>query len=769
MQNDFRLKVNRWKIALIVTAVLSLTVLSFAQSVNIGVITGEVRNASTQQPIMNANIVLVGTPLGAATDLDGRFRLERVPVGTYAARVTVLGYRSQVISDVVVTTAKPVELRFGMIQMELQLEEVTVTAGYFRSTPDKPVSTTVLANEEIRRLPGGFEDVLRAISILPGVAQVSPGRNDLIIRGGAPSENLYLVDNLEIPNINHFGTQGSSGGAQSFINLDFIEDTRFSTGGFGARYGDRLSSVLSIDLREGRRDNFGGKGTLSATQFGLDLEGPFDQRGSFFVSARRSYLDFIFKAADFAFVPEYWDFLAKAQYDVTARDRVSILGITALDNVRLFNDTEDQRFENSRILAPEQTISVGGISWRRLLGPGFVTFTLGQTYTDYVVEQSDSLLNPIFRNESSEGETSLKSDFVFELTRRTELSFGVKGTAVNFDADLILDTLVTSFGDTLATRAVYDTSAYKAAGYFQISHKFSYLRWSIGMRFDYFNLLEDSWTFSPRTALSYPLNSRLNLNASIGQYFQSPTYIWLVAQEQNRKLDYIGVNQYVAGLDYLLQEDTKLTVEGYYKDYFDYPVSELRPYLIMVNTGSGWGGSDDGFASFGLDPLVSQGEGWSRGVELTVQKKYSDKPYYGLLALSYNTSKFRALDGQERYSSYDQRWIINLGGGYVLNDRWEFAGKFRFATGRPYTPYDENGNQNPEQYNSARTDANHSLDLRIDRRWYFKQAVLTTYLDVQNVYNNAPVEPPQWNEREQRVEESDAIGLLPSVGISIEF
>jgi hypothetical protein len=737
--------------------------------VQTGAITGKVVNASTMQPIVDANIVVISTSLGAASDLDGNFRIEQIPVGTRSVQATVLGYQPLVITDIVVTPVKPVELYFKMIQAELELDEVTVTAGYFRDAPDKPVSTAVLSSEEIRRLPGGFEDVVRSISILPGVAQVSPGRNDLIIRGGAPSENLYLVDNIKIPNINHFGTQGAAGGAQSFINLDFVEDVRFSTGGFGSEYGDKLSSVLNINLREGRHDRFGGKATVSATQFGLDLEGPLNKKGSYFVSARRSYLDFIFKAADFAFVPEYWDFLAKAQYDVTPRDRISTLGIIVLDNIRLFNNTPNQRFDNSRILAPEQNTGVGGISWRRLLGPGFMTVSLGQTYTEFSTGQKDSLLNPIFRNNSSELETSLRSDFVFELTKRTELSLGLEGTSVSFDADVFLDTLVTSFGETLYSDADYDTTAYKVAGYAQISHKFSYLRWTVGVRFDYFNLLADPWVLSPRVSLSFPLSSRTKLNASIGRYHQSPAYIWLIGQEQNHYLDYIGVNQVIVGIDHLLYEDSRIKLESYNKDYFDYPVSELRPYLIMVNTGTGWGGSDDGFASYGLDPLVSSGMGWSRGVELSFQKRFSDKPYYGLIAISYNTSKFKSLDDVERYSSFDQRWIVNLGGGYIPNDKWEFAAKFRLSTGRPYTPYDEDGSQYANQYNSERVDTNHSLDIRIDRRWYFRSTVLTTYLDVQNVYNQKPSEPPQWNPREQRIETSEAIGLLPSIGLSIEF
>jgi len=743
--------------------------ITIAETDKRGVIAGVVLNSATQQPVANANLVVVGTSLGAASDLEGHFRIVGVPLGTNAVQATVLGYNPIIQTDIVVTAAKPVEIKFELIRTDIELEEVTVSTGFFQKSPDKPVSTTLQSAEEIRRLPGGFEDVVRAISILPGVAQVNAGRNDLIIRGGSPAENLYVADKLELSNINHFGTQGSSGGAQSYINLDYIDKTQFSTGGFGVKYGDKLSSVLSIDLREGRSDRIGGKATISATQFGLNLDGPINSNGSFIISARRSYLDFIFKAADFAFVPEYWDFLIKGSYAITPIDKLTILSIIALDRVRLFNETQDQRFDNSTLLAPSQNNAVGGLSWQHLIKDGFFVVTLDQSYIDYRTEQNDSLLNPIFRNKSYEIETSLNTDLTVQMTDRTELLLGFEGDVIQFQADVVLDTLLNSFGELLYTNSQYDTVTYKAAGYLQVTHNFDYLRWTVGLRLDYFGLLKKNTAFSPRLALSLPITTTSNLNVSVGQYHQSPSLIWLVSDEQNRNLDFIGVNQYIIGVDKLLHSDLKLALELYYKDYFDYPASELRPYLILVNSGVGWGGSEEGFASFGLDPLVSAGSGWSRGAELTVQKRFSQSPYYGIAALSYNEARFTALDGIERPSSFDQRWIINLGGGLVINKNWEFALKFRYATGVPFTPFNNDGTQNEEQYHSERTGANHSLDLRIDRRWYFDRWTLITYLDIQNVYNFESNEAPRWNAREGFAEDRENIGILPSIGLSVEF
>ena len=203
-----------------------------------------------------------------------------------------------------------------MSEAVIELEGVTVSSDVFENLPTEVNSVKKFSYEEIRRSPGGFEDVVRALSVLPGVARQSAGRNDLVVRGGAPSENLYIVDGLIVPNINHFGSQGSTGGPLSFINLDFVEETTFSTGGFQANYGDKLSSVLKIDLREGRKDRLGGKALVSASQFGLNLEGPVSENSNFIFSLRRSYLDFIFNAAGFNFVPEYYDLLTKYNYNI---------------------------------------------------------------------------------------------------------------------------------------------------------------------------------------------------------------------------------------------------------------------------------------------------------------------------------------------------------------------------------------------------------------------------------------------------------------------
>jgi outer membrane receptor for ferrienterochelin and colicin len=756
------------KTALFVIIILSNQL--FAQN-PIGGIYGRVFDFITKQPIPFANVVIMETNFGSATDANGYFKIDNIPVNTYQVRASVVGYNTQTKTDVVLLTSKPTEVNFELTPQAIELEGITVTSDYFRKDPLEVNSIRNFSYEEIRRSPGGFEDVVRALSILPGVAQADAGRNDLIVRGGAPSENLYLINGIEVPNINHFGTQGATGGPLSYVNLDFVRETSFSTGGFSSLYGDKLSSVLNIDLRNGREDRFGGKATISASQFGLNLEGPITQSSNFIFSARRSYLDFIFKAANFSFVPEYYDVLLKADFSPHSSDAFSFVFISAFDNVKFFNDDAEQRFDNSRILGTDQVQYVAGFTYRHLFTNGFFNLALSRNYVDYDSRQSDSLLNPLFTNKSKEEENSLRADLVFKLSKTSEINIGGTAKLIEADFDILFPTFVTSFGDSLPVTSLTTENTYTKFGVYTNYNTllFNSLTANIGVRSDIFTALNKKVYFSPRLSLSYSLTDLTSLNFSTGIYNQSPSYIWLESFKSNRELKMITVNQFVLGLDHRISADALLKVEAFYKDYKKYPTSTIRPYLVLANTGAGYAGSDDNFSSFGLEPLVDAGFGKARGVELSIQKKLSDIPYYGIFSFTYSKSDYTSLDGIERSGSYDQNWIINLSGGYKFDEFWEASSKFRFASGKPYTPFNSDGTQNIADYNTARIKASHSLDIRVDKRWYFSGWTMITYIDIQNIYNQKNASGIRWDRREMKVDETSSIGILPSIGISAEF
>ncbi len=243
-----------------------------------------------------------------------------------------------------------------------------------------------------------------------------------------------------------------------------------------------------------------------------------------------------------------------------------------------------------------------------------------------------------------------------------------------------------------------------------------------------------------------------------------------MANPYNRGLTYLKMNQYVVGIDHFLQSDFRVSVGAYMKDYFNYPVSLTRPYVVMVNTGTEVREAAEAYTAFGLDFLQSSGTGFADGVDLFFEKRLSDTPFYGRLTLSYSETMFKALDGVSRPSSNDQRWKLNFGGGYIIDEHWEITSTFRFYTGRPYTPYkEEKWERVRTDYNAARVGINHSLDLRVARRWNYETAILTAYLDIINLYNRKQLVPPSWNSEKNVWEQPPSIGIVPSLGVSVEF
>jgi hypothetical protein len=752
------------------TALLVTLAFGRAQAQEAGSLHGHVHDAATREPLIGANVVVLGTSIGAAADLNGEFTIRNLPAGAYRVQASAVGYAPLVKTDIVVAAGRQNQLDFALEAASIEVGEVVVEADYFTRTADEPVSTQTLSYEEIRRAPGGQEDVVRAVAALPGVAQVSAGRNDLIVRGGAPSENLSVVDDLEVPNINHFGTQGATGGPLSFINLDFVRDVTFSTGGFGARYGDKLSSVMTIALREGRDDRLGGKATISATQFGLNVEGPVSGNGTFFLSARRSYLDFVFRAAGFGFVPEYWDFLGKAVWRLDSRSSLSVLAVGALDNVRFFNDTEDQRYTNARILGNAQNQYASNVSWRRVMGDGFLSVALGRSFVRYDYLQADSLLRPVFTSLADESVTSLRADAVALPARDVELSFGVQGKRLLARGDLASGANP-FIPDAAAYSARWDDVAWKGSAYAQLSLRVvPQVTATAGARLEYFSAIDEPLAVAPRGAISVAVSPKTTLTLSGGIYHQAPSLIWVVSNPANTRLRHIRADQAVLGVEHLLRPDLKARLEAYVKRYTGYPASETRPWLVLSNSGAGYGGAEDGFSAFGFDPLRSSGTGTSRGVEFLLQKRFSDLPAYGIASLTYGRMDAAALDGVRRPGSFDQRVLLSLSGGYMIDRRWELGLRFRLGTGAPYTPYLATGQPDVARSNAERLPTFHSLDLRVDRRWDFDAWNLIAYVDVQNVYNRRNIQGYRWDSRTMQPQSSTgSIGIPPTIGLSAEF
>jgi Carboxypeptidase regulatory-like domain/TonB-dependent Receptor Plug Domain/TonB dependent receptor len=462
-----------------------------------GLLDGLVRSAPTQQPLAGAMVRVGGTGLATVSGADGRFRL-RAPVGVVRLEVRAIGFAPIVRSDVVVSAGKPTTVVIDLQPRVVQLSTVDVQPSYFEPASAAAVSTQRFSAEEVRRTPGVQEDVIRAVSVLPGVAVTTAGRNDLVVRGGAPFENLFVVDNVEVPNLNHFGTQGSTGGPVSLIPIEFVQDAALSAGGFGVRYGDRTSSVTTIALREGNRARRATTLNLSALGVGAIAEGPLPNGGSLLVSARRSYLDFVFNAVGFPFIPSYTDVTLKAVQRPTVRDELAFLLLGARDRIRFKSETADNRFDNSTVLGSSQDQYVAGVTWKRLLPSGVLTTTLGRTWSRFDAAQRDSSNPPqaTFVARSTEGETSLRSDLSVELSSRTTLTAGlIAKYASALTYDITLPGAARRDQDGVPRALDVDTAfrAFRQAAYAQTDLQVAdHLRLTLGIRGDWYQFLRNA-------------------------------------------------------------------------------------------------------------------------------------------------------------------------------------------------------------------------------------------------------------------------------------
>ncbi|MFO0271460.1 MAG: TonB-dependent receptor, partial [Gemmatimonadota bacterium] len=605
-----------------------------------GAITGRIVQAVTEAPVVGATVRVVGQEIGAQTDAGGRFVLRGVRTGIVTLEIRRLGFAPVTKGDIAVSPAKPAEVLVVLRPIDVQLEAVTVRPEAFppQLPPATPVSTQTYAAEEVRRQPGAQEDVLRAISVAPGVGVTSAARNDIIVRGGAPFENLFVVDNIEVPNINHFGSQGSTGGPISLINIRFIETAAISAGGFGARYGDRASSATTLTLREGNRERLAGELNVAATQYGAVLEGPIGRDASFFVNVRRSYLDLLFQAIGLSFIPSYTDATAKAVWRPTTRDALSFLTIAARGTVTFDNGTDSARVNNSQVLAPAQDQYFSGLTWKRLLPDGVVTTTLGRTWTRFVTAQRDSLLNPVFESRSTEGETTLRTDLTWLPRRGLEVE---AGTIFKYASDLRFDATLAGFrrldqlGQPRTLRVDTSFTALRNGTYAQAAWQVRpALRLSAGVRGDWYGFLGNAVRLAPRLNATYRLDDVTTLAVSGGRYWQAPSYIWLVGDPANRQsLRPFRADQAVAGLTRLVGDELKVQLEVYAKRYGAYPARVFRPQAVLSPSGFDDATTD---IPFGLEPLESTGTGEAYGAEVFVQKKLGRSPLYGQLSASYN-------------------------------------------------------------------------------------------------------------------------------------
>lgn len=735
----------------------------FAFAQNIGNISGKITDKNTQELMVGVDVKLIGTDtIFTSTDENGSYNLD-LEVGRYTLMTDYAGYAPSFLYNLNVTSGNGLVIDVEISPEVVEFKEVVISANKSARTTDMitPLSTQRLTTDEILVNPGGNFDVSKVIQVLPGVAGgTSPNRNDIIVRGGGPSENVYYLDGIEIPVLNHFQTQGASGGATGILNVSFISDMQLTSSAFDSRYDNALSSTIVIKQRNGNPNKFGGNIRLSGSELATTFEGPLGKNTTFLASARRSYLKYLFQVLDLPIRPDYWDFQYKINHKIDNKTELNLIGVGAIDNFKLVapknSSPENQYILRSNPLLDQWNYTVGG-SLKRLVNDGFYTIALSRNMffngANRYENNAEAVGDKLFSLSSHEIENKLRFD-MNKYTNGWKYSYGASAQYVKYDLSLfnMISRAVTDpAGNVIRPEIAINNSTaidfYKLGLYGHLSRYFmdNKLLLSGGIRSDVNTFSTDGLnplrTLSPRLSMSYAIDNQWNVSASVGSYYKLAPYTVLGYRDTNdvlvnKDVEYIQSTHYTIGTQFIPRNDFRFTVEAFYKNYGQYPVSAANG-ISMANIGTD-------FSAIGNEAYVSTGKGRVMGVEAYVQQKLVKNLFYVASATVYK-SEFSGADGQFRPSTWDYGFIISTTLGYEFKNNWDIGAKYRIAGGQPYTPFDMerstatylttgSGVYDYTQLNSERLPFFHQLDLRVDKKFNFKNTSLSLFLDFQNVF-----------------------------------
>tara|TARA_X000001036_G_scaffold18353_1_gene15461 strand:- start:1793 stop:4141 length:2349 start_codon:yes stop_codon:yes gene_type:complete len=766
----------------------------FAQ--NQGDLFGRVIDSETGFGLEGAAIQIENSDFYSVTDQNGYFQIVDIPTSSYNITASFIGFKSLTKFNIIIKSAGNQSLEYILNPSYEILDEIVLKESPFKTSLETPLSTQTFSAVEIETYPGGNNDITRVIQSLPGISPSVGGfRNDIIIRGGGPNETVYYLDGIEIPNINHFSTQGSSGGPVGLINVSFIKDVTLSTSSFGAEYDNALSGVLSFEQKDANTDKISGNFRIGSSEAGLTFEGPINisknKETSFIFSVRRSYLQFIFKAFGFSFLPDYWDYQMKIKHKIDDFNYLNFIGIGSVDKLTV-NESDEFNFENEsqieQIPIINQKSRTFGVSWKRIYKnkSGFFNLSISNNNLKNNFERFQNNLsktNPSFSNLSNEEETKIRFISNYN-TSNFKFSYGG-----NFQLSDYLNTTQYDYYN-INYNSKIDFIKY---GVFVKSSKTFFddkLGMSFGVRLDQDNFTEENNFFeniSPRLALSIIIseNNKWKFNLASGRYFKIPTYTTLGFKNLNdiflnKNSKYTRSDHLVGGLEYNWTESSRLTFEAFYKKYKNYPVSKIDR-VSLANKGAD-------FEVLGNEEILTIGKGKSYGLEFLYQQKLKNN-FYGILSYTFFYSKFSGLNDRYIPSVWDNRHILSFTGGYKLKKNWELSAKIRFTGKTPYPPVDlESSNQSyPEiifdysQLGNYYLNDFTKLDLRIDKRWNFKSTSMNFYIDIENLLmDEIPVPPEYGLQRDDNLNivnprnlieiiSDNRSSLIPSIGFVFDF
>lgn len=747
----------------------------------LGTISGKIEESMINRPIPGVLIQIVNKNFSTISDQSGKYDIFKVPVGSYNIRFSADGFKTAVKTDVMVRPGRITYIDAKLDEQPLHTNEtVDVFASYFHKNKKNPVSVVNISAEEVRRAPGTAGDLSRMLKSLPGVASTMDGTDELIVRGGAPLENGFYLDNFEVPLISHIPWNGTSGGFWSAVDQDLIQNVDFFSGAFSSNYGDRLSSITEITLREGNRNEFDGQFNLNLIQFGGVLEGPIVKgRGSWLISFRKSLID---SAVDLGILkldnegfPETIDTQMKFTYDITSKHKLNTLYFHGQGN---FIEHSTHNFTNP-MKYKQHTI---GLNWVSTWNEKFFSNTslafssLYRFYGEDLPGLPDG--EDIWTVDDQARYINLKNSNVLSLNNSNKLEFGLqlKHEFQSLDHLIFIDENSNRI-PTIARNGDFSTTKYSLF-FTYISKPFSRLIMSLGLRGDY-SSAHNVFHLAPRFSLSYQVNDKFSLNGGFGIFYQTIPLNYLAYVPAAVNVKDMKAIHYLLGLKYFSGVGTKLSLEAYYKEYKHLPSSPDLPYALVTDwiLESTFHNSDYEISGYLIPTSFDHNgiSGYSSGAEIFIQQKLV-KRFYCILNATIFRSRYKDLFGTLRNRIFDNRYLLNLVLGWKPSRRWEFSARWTMRGGAPYTPTDIVQSDlsgkwvlNRSRTNEARYPNYNSLNLRLDKRWFFGKTSLILYVDVWNVFGRENIRYYVWDPYSRQMEAKYQVETFPIFGMEFEF
>jgi hypothetical protein len=705
-----------------------------------GTIRGVVSDLETGEPLVGANVLLLEAQCGAATDQHGTFSIVSVPAGTYSLEASMIGYEP-VRNTVSVERNKTSTVDFRLTVSVISQPDVVVSAE--RLIEKTSVSAQSMDGAKLLKMHGVLEDPMRSVLAMPGFSAGGEFATWLCVRGGAPNENLWLLDWVPVYWPYHFG------GMKSVFNTEMIEHLELYTGGFPPKYGDKLSSVVNITSREGSRDRIKGKGLVSLINALALVEGPLAAKGSYIISARRSYYDLVLGAEPNTTVPSFYDVQARFSYNLVHGQDLHFSTLISSENARV--EFEDPAPGQPRLIEDYYFVTSSSVEWNWLVSPKLYSMCA-------FIFQSANL--QIGMNQwwvhTQVYEPGIREDLTWEMTdiHTVKAGFELRAPIVDWKSFIPLNAAdIGSWTDTTlqgSRRAIKD-NLYLGGVYVQdswdVTSRFST---NLGVRYDD-NSLTKKAAVSPRASLRYDVDMLTALRAAYGYYYQIHE---IHEMAENPHLDAKLATHYILGFERMVTPDVRSWIEAYYKDYEHLPTVDSNGHY------------------------TDQGYGYARGIELFIQKK--GEPLSGWVSYSLSWAQRKEyLDDALQWFDYDQRHIASATIDYTFAGTWYLGLQWRFATGKPYTPVvlgvrDTLGNWRPINgtKNSERLPDFHRLDISFNKEFSWLGVKPVVFVKILNAYNRknlvgytyafeddgTPVPEPYYG-----------ISIIPAIGLSVEF